>query len=199
MNAIIVPAYKGPEHTEQWEIDLSGGKKSGPVGGGDKPAASGDPHSPWEMRDGWRLDGAVALEIGWREGDSERVVSVRDGDIAMPRVADDIDVVRIANRFTIIDGNGSWRLDYVDPWADRADVAAAVGRLTAPMPGKIVQVLAQAGDTVKRGQPVLILEAMKMEHTIAAPADGIVDAINYAVGDLVEEGAALIGFTPAGG
>ncbi|HEY5211346.1 MAG TPA: acetyl-CoA carboxylase biotin carboxylase subunit [Stellaceae bacterium] len=165
----------------------------------EKPAASGDPHSPWAMRDGWRLDGPVAREIGWREGDGERVVSIRDGDIAMPRVADEIDVVRIGSRFTVIDGNGSWQLDYVDPWADRADVAAAGGRLTAPMPGKIVQVLARSGETVKRGQPILILEAMKMEHTIAAPADGIVDAINYAVGELVDEGAVLIGFTPAAG
>ena len=163
----------------------------------EKPSPSGDPHSPWAMRDGWRLDGAVAREIGWREGDKERVVSIRDGDIAMPRTAEEIDVVRIGSRFTIIDGNGSWQLDYVDPWADRADVVAAGGRLTAPMPGKIVQVLARAGDTVKRGQPILILEAMKMEHTIAAPADGIVDAINYAVGELVDEGAALIGFTPS--
>jgi 3-methylcrotonyl-CoA carboxylase alpha subunit len=109
----------------------------------------------------------------------------------------DVDIVRIGDRFTVIDGNGSWQLDYLDPWAAREDVAAAGGRLTAPMPGKIVQVLARAGDTVTRGQPILILEAMKMEHTIAAPADGVVDAINYAAGELVEEGAALIAFTPA--
>jgi hypothetical protein len=42
INAVVVPAYKGSEHTVQWEIDLTGGKKSGPVGGGDKPAASDD-------------------------------------------------------------------------------------------------------------------------------------------------------------
>jgi 3-methylcrotonyl-CoA carboxylase alpha subunit len=112
---------------------------------------------------------------------------------------EDFDVVRIGGRLTVIDRDGTWVLDLIDPFADRDDEAVAGGRLTAPMPGKIVQVLATAGETVKRGQPILILEAMKMEHTIAAPADGAVDAINYAVGELVEEGAVLIAFTAAEG
>ena len=101
------------------------------------------------------------------------------------------------DNYTVVGPDGSWVLEYVDPFADRDDAAAAGGRLTAPMPGKIVQVLTKAGDTVKRGQPILILEAMKMEHTIAAPTDGVVDAVNFAAGELVEEGAALIAFTAA--
>jgi len=52
--------------------------------------------------------------------------------------------------------------------------------------------LVEAGDAVRRGEPLMIIEAMKMEHTVAAPADGTVEAVRFAVGDLVEEGAELI-------
>ncbi len=159
---------------------------------GEQRRPSADRFSPWTTRDGWRLDGAVTPTIRWRFGDKEYNVAA---SAAAPE--EQFDVVRSGDRFTVIDNEGSWQLDYVDPFADRDDAAVAGGRLTAPMPGKIVQVMAKAGDTVKRGQPILILEAMKMEHTIAAPADGTVDAVNYMVGELVEEGAALIAFTAA--
>jgi 3-methylcrotonyl-CoA carboxylase alpha subunit len=177
------------------------------------PRPSADRHSPWSLRDGWRLDGHAMREIRWRAGARERLYSlsapvgergrgegaaVPPPHPASPLPRDSrIDVVRNGNRFTIIDDSGSWHLDLVDPLAARDDTEVTGGRLTAPMPGKIVQVLTAAGTSVKRGQPILILEAMKMEHTIAAPADGTVAAIHYAVGDLVEEGAALIAFTPA--
>ena len=60
------------------------------------------------------------------------------------------------------------------------------------MPGRVTQLLFAAGDTVRRGEPLMIIEAMKMEHTVAAPVDGTVEAVRFAVGDLVEEGAELI-------
>src|SRR2546426_60315 len=66
------------------------------------------------------------------------------------------------------------------------------GSLAAPMPGKIVQVMSSPGDQVKKGQPLLILEAMKMEHTITAPADGVVKEVHFAAGEQVLEGAELI-------
>ena len=65
------------------------------------------------------------------------------------------------------------------------------------MPGRIVTVLVEAGAAVKKGQPLLVLEAMKMEHTIAAPAAGSVTSLPFAPGDQVEEGVDLIGFEPA--
>ena len=71
-----------------------------------------------------------------------------------------------------------------------AGVAGAVA-VTAPMPGKILGVKASAGQAVKRGQVLLILEAMKMENEIVAPQDGTVATINVAVGDSVEPGATL--------
>jgi 3-methylcrotonyl-CoA carboxylase alpha subunit len=62
------------------------------------------------------------------------------------------------------------------------------------MPGKIVAVMVKPGQTVGKGAPLVILEAMKMEHTIAAPADGVVKEIHYAPGEQVLEGAELIAF-----
>lgn len=68
----------------------------------------------------------------------------------------------------------------------------AGGSLAAPMPGTIIDVLVEAGDTVEAGQPLVILEAMKMEHTINSPSAGTVSEVMYSAGDLVEDGAELL-------
>jgi len=62
------------------------------------------------------------------------------------------------------------------------------------MPGKVIRLLAAADDSVKRGQPLIVLEAMKMEHTLAAPTDSKVESIEVAAGDQVAEGAILLRF-----
>jgi len=91
---------------------------------------------------------------------------------------------------------GSWRLIEIDPLAPSAEEDPTAGRLTAPMPGRVTQLMVAAGAKVRRGEPLMIIEAMKMEHTVAAPADGVVEAVRFAVGDLVEEGAELIALAP---
>ena len=75
--------------------------------------------------------------------------------------------------------------------ADEQDVEHA-GGLTAPMPGKIIAVQVKAGDKVKRGEPLLVMEAMKMEHTISAPSDGTVKEVFFSVGEQVADAAVLI-------
>ena len=72
--------------------------------------------------------------------------------------------------------------------------ASAQGNIsvTAPMPGKVLAIKVNVGDSVKSGTPVLVLEAMKMENDIVAPKDGKVVAINANVGDSVESGAVLV-------
>jgi 3-methylcrotonyl-CoA carboxylase alpha subunit len=65
------------------------------------------------------------------------------------------------------------------------------------MPGKVVRVTVEAGAAVVRGQALLVLEAMKMEHGIVAPSDGVVTAVHFAEGDSVEEGADLLDFEAA--
>ena len=69
---------------------------------------------------------------------------------------------------------------------------AGGGGLSAPMPGAIVAVLVAPGDAVEAGQPLVIMEAMKMEHTITAPHAGVVSAVHYAPGDQVQDGAELL-------
>ena len=93
---------------------------------------------------------------------------------------------------------GTFRLSLIDPVAAGGASDADGGRLTAPMPGRVVTVLVEQGAAVSKGQPLLVLEAMKMEHTITAPADGAVTTLPFAAGDQVEEGADLLGFEPAG-
>ena len=87
---------------------------------------------------------------------------------------------------------GATAITEIDALAHAGEVAAEGGRLTAPMPGKVVSFAVKAGDTVKKGQPLAVMEAMKVEHTIAAPADGTVAELLYAPGDQVAEGAELL-------
>ena len=102
-------------------------------------------------------------------------------------------VVRDGERFHLFSLGRHVTLTLHDPLdhADDEDVEHA-GGLTAPMPGKIIAVQVKAGDKVKRGQPLLVMEAMKMEHTISAPADGTVKEVFFAVGEQVADAAVLI-------
>ncbi len=96
------------------------------------------------------------------------------------------------DRYAVFAEQGMALLQVLDPLQPSGDGAAAGGRLTAPMPGKVVSLLAKAGDTVQRGQALAVMEAMKMEHTISAPHDGVVLELLYGVGDQVAEGGELL-------
>ncbi|MEX2648744.1 MAG: biotin carboxylase N-terminal domain-containing protein [Alphaproteobacteria bacterium] len=86
------------------------------------------------------------------------------------------------------------RLALIDPLAVAAGASEADGHLRAPMPGRVVKVMAEVGASVERGAPLLVLEAMKMEHTITAPVAGRVARMPFGPGDLVEEGTELVVF-----
>jgi 3-methylcrotonyl-CoA carboxylase alpha subunit len=87
---------------------------------------------------------------------------------------------------------GATQITAIDLLAHAGEAAAEGGRLTAPRPGMVVSFAVKAGDKVAKGQPLAVMEAMKMEHTIAAPADGVVQELLYAPGDQVTEGAELL-------
>jgi 3-methylcrotonyl-CoA carboxylase alpha subunit len=91
------------------------------------------------------------------------------------------------------------RIDRWDPLAHSAVEDEGEGALSAPMPGRIVRQPVASGDRVARGAPLLVLEAMKMEHTVIAPCDGRVVHLHYAEGDQVDEGVILIDFEPVQG
>jgi len=90
-----------------------------------------------------------------------------------------VDSARGAVAFTVV------------PRFPEPDSAVAQGSLLAPMPGSVIRLGAELGDTVTAGQPLIWLEAMKMEHTITAPADGVLTQLPVAVGQQVEVGAVL--------
>jgi 3-methylcrotonyl-CoA carboxylase alpha subunit len=91
--------------------------------------------------------------------------------------------------------SGATRITVIDRLAHAGEAHADTGRLTAPMPGKVVSFAVKAGDRVSKGQALAVMEAMKMEHSIAAPADGVVAELMYAPGDQVAEGAELLKIT----
>ncbi|SEO30772.1 3-methylcrotonoyl-CoA carboxylase, alpha subunit [Duganella sp. CF517] len=144
--------------------------------------------------DGWLFSvgaGAQPEALGLTAEDGNGY-SIKLGDQAVHgAVRRDGDVLHV---FT---GGAHYQLTYNDPMAHAGETEAEGGRLTAPMPGKVVAVLATKGQEVKKGDALVIMEAMKMEHTIAAPHDGVVDDILYGVGDQVADGAPLLAFKTA--
>jgi 3-methylcrotonyl-CoA carboxylase alpha subunit len=141
---------------------------------------------------GWRLDvGAIEVDLSLAARDGAEL-SIRLGDTAMHGA-----VHRDGDAFHVFTGGRHFTLVYNDPMAHAGEAEAVGGRLTAPMPGKVVAVLASKGQQVKKGDPLVIMEAMKMEHTIAAPSDGLVEEILYEVGDQVADGAPLLAFAAA--
>ena len=178
---------------------------------------SGDPYSPWHATDAWRLNTVARRELRFLHGGAEQRVVVHFGGhgihldlgaglkaIAIETNVDgvmrieldgrrfDTTVVRQGESLTIFCDGGVERLDIVDPLAAADAIEAPSGQLTAPMPGRVVQLYIEPGRKVKRGEVLLVLEAMKMEHNILAPADGIVESLDLTLGDLVEEGVTLL-------
>ena len=103
---------------------------------------------------------------------------------------------RDGRNLTVFYGGGAWRLQRHDDLHEVAPNAHG-GSLAAPMPGKLIAVLVEAGAKVDKGAPLVILEAMKMEHTIVAPSAGTVTEVRFSAGEQVSEGVDLIAFEPA--
>ena len=152
-------------------------------------AGSGDPFSPWHHVDGWRLNGEAHHDFTFMDGETRHTVRVSFADEKSPDL-DKIRTVRSGQDWHVF-WNGEYRKLSLKEELE-APEEEPVGSLAAPMPGKVIQLLAKPGERVAKGQALLILEAMKMEHTITAPADGVVKEILYAAGEQVLEGAELI-------
>jgi 3-methylcrotonyl-CoA carboxylase alpha subunit len=181
---------------------------------------SHDPHSPWHQTSGWLLNSDNYHHLHFI--DAEQVISViahyrpsgfllelpgggmlvrgeRDdagelmADLAGTRIK--ATVIRNGAVLTVLDQGKSHQLMIHNLHSVGEQDEVSAGRLTAPMPGKIVAVMVETGVRVVRGTPLLIMEAMKMEHTINAPCDGSVAEFHYPVGAVVNEGAELLEFT----
>ncbi|MBL8442303.1 MAG: acetyl/propionyl/methylcrotonyl-CoA carboxylase subunit alpha [Betaproteobacteria bacterium] len=180
---------------------------------------SSDPHSPWHAQDGWRMnhsnprslafrdrDGPIEVQVlcdqerwiltvqgvatvvcGHRQGGRDLTVEIDDRRLSAGIVAED------DKRHVFLEGT-TYLLVRDDPRHGVEDARDAGGGLISPMPGKVVALLVNPGQQVEKGTPLLILEAMKMEHTITAPATGSVAAFHFPPGTLVKEGSALLDF-----
>ncbi|GAB2858559.1 acetyl/propionyl/methylcrotonyl-CoA carboxylase subunit alpha [Pseudoduganella ginsengisoli] len=179
---------------------------------------------PWGQALGWRMNqpyvrklsfaddaskdyrvDVTYLNDGWMFGSADTqpqlltLMSQQGADISIKlgETAVHGSVRRDGDVFHVFTNGLHYTLNYNDPMAHAGESEAEGGRLTAPMPGKVVAVLAEKGKEVKKGDPLVIMEAMKMEHTISAPHDGVVDDVLYAVGDQVADGAPLLAFRAA--
>ncbi len=179
---------------------------------------------PFSQRDGWQSHGVAQrrFEFVWQDqARSARLRYLHDGTLHLS-LEGDAPVSGLLHG--VADGSGLWvqwgdaprlfsqldwqgetaqvftpqgatRITVLDPLAHAGEAAQEGGRLTAPMPGKVVSFAVKAGDVVKAGQPLAVMEAMKMEHTIQAPHDGTVLELLYAPGDQVADGAELLKLT----
>jgi 3-methylcrotonyl-CoA carboxylase alpha subunit len=172
---------------------------------------------PFSSTDGWRLHGSSQRRFEfefhgesqaaqlWRAHDGTLQLAL--GDVRLPlRYSSTakglhleldaqrrlLQVYRRGEVVHVFGAMGATQITEIDLLAHAGEAQSEAGRLTAPMPGKVVSFHIKVGDTVSRGQTLAVMEAMKMEHTIAAPDDGVVTEILYAPGDQVLEGAELL-------
>ena len=180
---------------------------------------SGDPFSPWSLADGWRANQDGVLLLVFQEDENRhaitarrrgegfelefasgrrRVKSYRREDYRLTLQLEDAtvvgSVVRLGSRVEVFLPGRHHTLEMHDPLRQELVLESREGELEAPMPGKIIAILVATGDRVEKDVPLLILEAMKMEHTIRAPARGRIARILCRVGEQVGEGVELIEF-----
>ncbi len=179
---------------------------------------SPEPFSPWARTDSWRAGGAGEEVMLFSEGEEVRrvkavpragrwvlTVGERVVEAAARREEDRLVVVldgrerrfRVfehAGEIALFAGAESWQFREIDPLSSRPGADPTAGHLAAPMPGRVSRLFVRPGKRVARGEPLLVIEAMKMEHWVNAPADGIVESVRYETGDVVEEGAELVVF-----
>ena len=163
------PGAKGPQDEFSFvTASATANPVAAPTATADQSLATGHPTSQ-------------SLSVTWQ---SQRVISevvMQDGKLGHP--------AEVAHVFTQA---GATRIRVLQPLAHAEGAHDEKGGLTAPMPGKVVSFAVKVGDKVKAGQTLAVMEAMKMEHTIAAPKDGVVKELLYAPGDQIAEGAELL-------
>ena len=179
-----------------------------------------DPFSPWRQNNAWRLNEPHAHRLILHcHGEDHDIVVEQRGDDYLVAAAGrqtslrgelqgdtlhlDVEghrqrgtLAKTHDGFTLYLPEGACHFQEVHPDTGEADTAGANAGLTAPMNGTIVALLAEVGANVAAGAPLLVMEAMKMEHTIRAPTSGVVTTFFFQPADLVDGGAELLEFVP---
>ncbi len=158
---------------------------------------------PWSVTDNWRLNGALTRTIEFVSrgevlkvsvtcrGDDFEVSHGTDKTVINRHLLDQVNMVADGHDITIFRNGRVVPLHLYKPGAD-GEEAGGEGRITAPMPGKIINVLVAKGANVDKNQPLLIMEAMKMEMTIRAGCAGVVGELPVSAGQQVADGALLV-------
>jgi 3-methylcrotonyl-CoA carboxylase alpha subunit len=184
-------------------------------GGSTGDKRSGDAHSPWSRADGWRLNGTLTRTLEFRDGERSVSVPVRyiPGGYRLDELSATIEarsadaltftvgserltahIVRLNDELHIFLQGRHAHIAIHNRMALSEREADAHAGLLAPMPGTIIALAVPAGTDVEKGTPLLVMEAMKMEHTLQAPGPGRVLAFHCKVGEQVREGAELVNF-----
>ncbi len=179
-------------------------------------------HSPWGAADGWRLGGRAQRQLVFRAGEVEKTVDVQylasgwemriddqlavtagtlHGDSTLALTIDSrtraATVVRVGDsEHVFMDGRRDL-LTHADPLTSTAAAEADPAGLRSPMPGRVIELIATVGSELPKGAPLLVLEAMKIEHTVVAPSAGTLRVFKVAAGEQVGEGTELVDFLPA--
>jgi len=186
-------------------------------------AAQAEPHSPWQTF-GWmpvgRRQRSFAFRVGhgaeqkialnYGSGPSTLVTGERElafgigpkesgkFDLTLDGVKSQVAAVIEGHELYLRTRNGRFELHWVDPFGGETEEHVGEDKITAPLPGTVVAVLAQEGARLEKGDAILTLEVMKMEQTLRAPFAGILKAIRCKVGDIVQEGIELAEVEPIG-
>jgi 3-methylcrotonyl-CoA carboxylase alpha subunit len=175
----------------------------------------------WDSKAGWWLNRGATRQLEFHTADDAAIevvsiesmptayrLTIRGSEFNVSKHSVEGNAIRfIANgtghratvlaheeQFSVLLASTRHHLRLVDPFHFEASGEINDGRLTAMMPGRVVKVMADAGDTVKKGQALIIMEAMKMEHTIVSPREGVVERVAFKVGDMVPADAVLFAF-----
>jgi acetyl-CoA carboxylase biotin carboxylase subunit len=149
---------------------------------------AGAANDPWNVQDSFRLAGRSVQTV-------EFLVDGKRTGVALSASDNAARTLRLANGAIAVMKDGETFIVHpFDPFEAAEHAGSASDRIVTPIPGKIIQLLVKPGDAVKKGQPLAVLEAMKMEHTLSAPADAEVAGVEVAQGDQVNEGAIVVRF-----
>ncbi|KAB0646498.1 acetyl-CoA carboxylase biotin carboxyl carrier protein subunit, partial [Burkholderia diffusa] len=187
----------------------------------ERDAAARQGASPWRALPDWRLNGGYRRTLEWHAPEREADVTVTyeddggstrlatgdaaaqpfawtrgatplDFDVTLDGVRSSGRVYADGDSFHVFTQGVAETFEWRNVLAHAGDAEHGGGRLTAPMPGKVIAVLVEPGQKVEAGTPLIVMEAMKMEHTIGAPGAGVVAEVLYGVGDQVADGAQLL-------
>jgi len=158
---------------------------------------------PWDAQDGFRLVGEARERIELLSNDARYAAAVvhhRNGSASISVAGDNhsargLNTTRLSSgEIAVIDRGETYLFSLYDPFENADSAGTATDRVVSPMPGKLIQLFVSPGERVKRGQPLAVLEAMKMEHTLSAQADAVIAETPVALGEQVGEGAIILRF-----